>query len=258
MLVCGAGDIHGAIDELYRQVLAFEFELGQRFAAVLHVGDFGIWPDAERIDRASRRHGGAGDYPRWLKENRTAPRRTIFIPGNHEDFEYLAPHSQPTELLKDLWYLPSGSSTVLETDAGRIRIGGVGGCYGAEDYPKAISRLSGKERRHYTREHIARLISRSTRGRLDVLMIHDAPTGVLIPRLNNRGMLSEAQGLSDLIGALRPRVCLFGHHHARFNAQVHGVNCVGLNKGPCPGSLVAIDIPCDGEAWQIIAEWPKK
>jgi hypothetical protein len=50
MFFCAAGDIHGALDRLYEDVFAFETLLGVRFAYVLHVGDFGIWPDANRIE----------------------------------------------------------------------------------------------------------------------------------------------------------------------------------------------------------------
>jgi hypothetical protein len=42
MLICAAGDIHGAMDRLYHDVLAFEASLGIRFDYVLHVGDFGV------------------------------------------------------------------------------------------------------------------------------------------------------------------------------------------------------------------------
>jgi hypothetical protein len=50
MLICAAGDIHGSMDRLYQDVFAFEASLGVRFDYVLHVGDFGIWPDPSRID----------------------------------------------------------------------------------------------------------------------------------------------------------------------------------------------------------------
>ena len=50
MILCAAGDIHGALDRMYEEVLAFEVELGVRFEWVLHVGDLGVWPDPERID----------------------------------------------------------------------------------------------------------------------------------------------------------------------------------------------------------------
>jgi hypothetical protein len=42
MLICAAGDIHGAMDRLYQDVIEFEAVLGVRFDYVLHVGDFGI------------------------------------------------------------------------------------------------------------------------------------------------------------------------------------------------------------------------
>lgn len=57
MLICAAGDIHGAIKRFYDDVLLFEVSLGVTFEWVLHVGDFGIWPDPESIDRAARNHG---------------------------------------------------------------------------------------------------------------------------------------------------------------------------------------------------------
>jgi hypothetical protein len=74
------------MDRLFEDVLAFEKSLGLRFDWVLHVGDFGVWPDPERVDRATRDHDSAGDFPRWFAEKRAPPRRTVFIKGNHEDF----------------------------------------------------------------------------------------------------------------------------------------------------------------------------
>ncbi len=53
-IICAAGDIHGALDYLYEDVLAFEEALDVRFAWVLNVGDFGIWQDPARIDRGTR------------------------------------------------------------------------------------------------------------------------------------------------------------------------------------------------------------
>lgn len=79
MLLCSAGDIHGAIDRLYNDVLAFENAIGERFEWVLHVGDFGVWPDADRIDKATRKHEGARDFPSWFAEWREVPRKTLFI-----------------------------------------------------------------------------------------------------------------------------------------------------------------------------------
>jgi hypothetical protein len=259
VFICAAGDIHGALNRMYSDVLAFEAALGIRFAAILHVGDFGIWPDADRVDRATRKHDGAGDFPQWYAQRRAAPRPTVFIPGNHEDFAFLTPYTQPTQILPNLTYVPNGSSTAISVDGELLRVGGVGGFYGLSDYNRPAAKLHDRERRHYCREHIDQLIRRSRHGHLDVLMTHDAPTGVRLPRHHGGEMISEAAGLADLIEATQPRVCLFGHHHTRVDAEINGVRCIGLNKSPHAGSLVALDMAADGgQAWQVLGDWPVK
>jgi predicted phosphohydrolase len=249
MILCAAGDIHGALDRFYDDVLAFEAALAVRFEWVLHVGDFGIRPDPERVDRATRNHDGAGDFPVWHEERRAAPRRTLFIKGNHEDFVWL--DAQPDrEVIPNLVYLPNGSTL----DLGGLAVGGVGGCYGPSDYARRSHDLQGYAKRHYTREDIDTLLRV---GRIDVLLTHDAPAGVVFER-HRRGLNwpSEAAGLDDLVRGLRPRVCFFGHHHTRVDAQIDGVPCVGLNIVRRPGNLVAIDLPADGAAWTALGEWP--
>jgi hypothetical protein len=128
VLICAAGDIHGAINQLYEDVLAFEVTLGATFDWVLHVGDFGVWPDPERIDRATRYHDGAGDFSERLRAMRRVPRQTIFIKGNHEDFAWLE-SQRCAEVLPGLVYLRNGCRMDLESaSGGRIKVGGVGGC----------------------------------------------------------------------------------------------------------------------------------
>ncbi len=131
MILCAAGDIHGALDRLYRDVLEFEQHLGVKFDWVLHVGDFGVWPDADRVDRATRDHEGAGDFPRWYSEKRAVPRRTIFIKGNHEDFQWLDNQTN-LQILPGFFYVPNGTSIELETESGKgiLRVAGLGGCHG--------------------------------------------------------------------------------------------------------------------------------
>ena len=256
MLICAAGDIHGALDQLYADVLAFERELGVRFDHVLHVGDFGIWPDPERVDKATRKHEGAGDFPAWLAGGRAAPRSTIFIKGNHEDFVWL--DNRPDDrALPGLRYLRNGMAIEIEGPDGAVRVGGIGGCFGPSDYERRTPNLQGYARRHYTREDVEALCAR---GRLDVLLLHDAPAGVEIVKYDRRGGLhsyvSEAPGLAQAIESARPRVCFFGHHHRRIDAEVAGVRCIGLNIVDRPGNLVAVDMPARGREWSIMGEWP--
>jgi Icc-related predicted phosphoesterase len=250
-LYCAAGDIHGALDRLYADVFAFEAALGDTFAHVLHVGDFGIWPEPDRLDRATRAHDGAGDFPRWFASRIAAPRPTIFIAGNHEDFEFLGT-LRDDEVLPNLRFLRSGEATLLP---GSVRVAGIGGCYGATDYDLPTKKLQGGARRHYTREQVERV---GTHGRIDVLLLHDAPAGTKLARRLPSGTLqpyvSQAVGLGEAVARTRPKACFFGHHHQRVEAEVSGVRCIGLNAVGRPGNLVAFRI--EEGACEIVGEWP--
>lgn len=257
MILCAAGDIHGAMDRLYEDVLAFEQSLNVRFDWVLHVGDFGVWPDPERVDRATRDHDGAGDFPRWFAEKRAAPRRTVFIKGNHEDFEWLdSQHDR--EILPGLIYLPNGRSIELDAEGekGRLRVAGLGGCYGPSNYERKSKDLRGYSKRHYTEDEIVQL---PPQGAADILLLHDAPLGTEFVQRRPKGerrYTSTAVGLTEAVTRVRPRVCFFGHHHNRVDWDVDGIKCVGLNVVRRPGNLVAIEVPVKGRQWQHLGEWP--
>jgi len=255
MIVCAAGDIHGAIARLYEEILAFEKSLGVRFAWVLQVGDFGIWPDPTRIDAATKRHDGAGDFPAWWAERRSAPQRTLFIKGNHEDFVWLDDQPDP-QVLPRLFYLRNGQRFDITEGEETITVGGIGGCFGPSDYERRSRDLQGYRKRHYTRDEIDALI----RGhRVDVLLVHDAPTGVVFERhRRGAGWASESEGLDDLVRGVRPQVCLFGHHHTRLDAEIDGVPCLGINKSPDRGSLVALNVKGRKNPLEIMGEWPSK
>lgn len=260
MFICAAGDNHGAVDQLYADVLAFEESLGVRFDHVLHVGDFGIWPDPNRIDKATRKHDGAGDFPVWLAEGRGAPRPTVFIKGNHDDFVWLEEQraAGKREVIPGLTYLHSGATIDLHSADGKIRVGGIGGCYGPSNYERRSEELQSRAKRHFTRDEVERLCRR---GGVDVLLLHDAPAGVEFNWRRPDGSVrrwykSEAQGLAQAVTRTRPRICFFGHHHTRLDAEVAGIRCLGLNKVGMPGNLVALDMPARGRDFDVLGEWP--
>ena len=130
-----------------------------------------------------------------------------------------------------------------------IVVGGLGGCYAPSDYGRPSKRLQGYAKRHYTREEIEAL---AARGHVDVLLLHDAPLGVRFPNHD-----SVAVGLDELLAAVSPRICLFGHHHTRIDAEVAGIRCIGLNIVGRPGNLVALELEEGGSGWSVLGEWPK-
>lgn len=254
VIICAAGDIHGALERLYDDVFAFESNLGVQFPWILHVGDFGIWPDPDRIDKATRRHDGAGDFPWWAAEKKPAPRRTLFIKGNHEDFSWLDSRAR-AEVHPNLFYLRNGSTFDLRDDeGGALRVGGIGGCFGASKYHRPSVDLPGYGKRHYTRDEVERL---GTEDRLDIVLTHDAPAGIRFEsHRQGANWVSDAAGLDDLLERTKPLVCFFGHHHTRVDGVVRGVRCIGLNKVGHPRNLVALDVNTNERNFEVLGEWP--
>ena len=200
---------------------------------MLHVGDFGIRPDPGRVDKATRKHDDAGDFPIWFAENRAAPRPTVFIKGNHEDSAWLdgQRNAGRREILPGLTYLPNGHVIDIGHPRERIRVAGIGGCYGPSNYERRSRDLQGPARRHFTRDECERL---SGLGGVDVLLLHDAPAGVEFTWTRKDGSVrrrykSDAEGLAQAVTHTRPRVCFFGHHQTRLDADIAGVRCIGLN-----------------------------
>jgi Icc-related predicted phosphoesterase len=92
---------------------------------------------------------------------------------------------------------------------------------------------------------------------VDIVLTHDAPAGVRFERhRQGAGYVSEAAGLDVLLAQVQPRVCFFGHHHTRVDAEVSGVRCIGLNKVAMPGNLVAIDMEPGKQDWLPVGEYP--
>src|SRR5882672_9946051 len=80
---------------------------------------------------------------------------------------------------------------------------------------------------------------------------------IMMVRVTFRCGSKRTEGLDVLLAKVQPRVCFFGHHHTRVDAEVEGVRCIGLNKVGRPGNLVAIDMePGPGtRGWSLLGEF---
>jgi len=93
MILAVFGDVHGALDAMYKCVGRFEEKHRVRVVGVLQVGDMGVFPDPARLDQATWKRAkedttelGAADYVLGKKK---ASHPTWFVRGNHEDFDFL-------------------------------------------------------------------------------------------------------------------------------------------------------------------------
>ncbi len=239
---------------MYAAVEALESEVGRRVACVVHVGDFGVWPDPDHLDEATERHGDNGGFRKLLRAG-SVPRKTVFIAGNHEDFDYLAKR-RFNRLIDGLEFLPWGEVVTVEHEGESVRIGGIGGCYSSKDYPR--ERLHGWSRRHYTESDLRRLIRNADEG-IDILLVHEPPSGEVTechapPGMGRRTWRLQGEGQAELVAQLRPRVCFSGHIHARTERRIAGVRVVGLHKVPIRGSCLLFEMPSVGEVTDL-AEW---
>jgi hypothetical protein len=166
-------------------------------------------------------------------------------------------------VLVGVQFLPNGQAlTICEAASSQdrkpaaLRVAGVGGCYGPSSYRRSPESLHGGARRHYVHAELEQL---RALGPLDVVLFHDAPFGIeFIKRMasgDERRYTSQAEGLSEALAAIRPKLCFFGHHHVRVDAEIEGVRCVGLNAVGHRGSLVAFEAQGDGQV-ALLGQWP--
>jgi hypothetical protein len=186
MKILLAGPIEGAIDALY----AHAAELSPHW--IVCAGDFGIWPDPERMDRASRQHAVKDFSKHYVGMGEPLNISTLTVAGVHDDNKWLA-HRQSvnnTEILNNVHWLAQGYRTTIGW-GDIIRVTGVGRAYSEATY----SGESGKRsHRHYTRRDIERACSS---GPTDLLVLYEH---------------LDEPGLRNVIYATRPKLILNVQH----------------------------------------------
>lgn len=162
---------------------------------VVCAGDFGVWPDPQRMDRAAKKHAGK-DFSRAYVGAlipQTIP--TIFVAGVHDDNKWLQDriHANNTEVLNNVHWLAQGYRTTIGWDTS-IRVTGLGRAYSESTFNGELNKRSN---RHYTRRDVERACSS---GPTDLLIIYEH---------------LDAPGIRNLIFATRPKMILTVVHPNR-------------------------------------------
>jgi len=147
------------------------------------------------------------------------PAPTYFIAGNNEDFdtiEALRHGLVEREGVRNVHLLHSTTADVCG-----LRVAGLSGNYAPTQYHKPRDALDAERRRHFTTEDVERA---ALLGPVDVLLLHEAPTGLPVAESYDVG----CEHVDRLLDTLQPDLCLVGHHHEHVDAVVRGVHTVSL------------------------------
>lgn len=269
MRIAVVGDVHGHLALTYAILGRWQRETSERIDLILQVGDLGAFPDPSRIDRATRRYAerdpeelGFADFagptpPRTSMDPRPP---LVFIPGNHEDFEFLDerdaaapsddavyPVSEDGKILAlrsgRIWTFDSEgpASSDRPSIAGGIRVAGVSGVAGRERKRHVHPRL-------YLQEDDALTLAGKPRGAFDVFISHDGPDGLWGSHRPGAG----SPALRLVIEEAQPALAFFGHYDWGAEWQIGRTRvfalsgCTYVPRGHWPVKRHGI----------VLADWP--
>jgi Icc-related predicted phosphoesterase len=217
MIIFFAGDVHGRLTQFYDKVFSLENKLGLQADWILQTGNFGVWPDPLKIDRATRQHIDNVDFHRYYYNGLAVPKPTLFIAGRHEDHRWLnfKRDRGEMEILPNLNWLLNGFKTSIG-----LNVVGLGKSYSPKTYYDKKSR---KALGHYTRSDVERACSQ---GPTDILLTHEAPKGLQLG-----GHISEAEGIEKICFATRPTLLVHGHYNYSADFYLHKTNTKIVSLG---------------------------
>ncbi len=203
------GPIEGALDAFYDHIN----DSGAAWAVC--AGDYGIWPDPARMDRASKKHAASDFAKRYVGiTNKVIYVPTLTISGVHDDHKWLAQRKSAdnTEILANVHWLANGYKTLIGWDTA-VRVTGMGRAYSEATYG---GNFGPKSHRHYTRRDIERGCSS---GPTELLVVYEH---------------LDAPGIRNLVYATRPKLILnVEHPNQKSYTEIQGIPVIQLGRNEC-------------------------
>ena len=206
MNILCAGPVQGHYSDLFKKAKEAQAHW------IVCAGDFGIYPDPHRIDRAARPYTAtefAKRYVGVLPDPINVP--VLTIAGVHDDNRWLN-HRQAinnTEILSNVHWLAQGYRTAIGFEVS-LRVTGLGRAYSEGTYNDEPGK---KSHRHFTRRDIERACSS---GPTDLLVIYEN---------------LDCPGIRNVVFATRPKLILtVRHHKAPTYPSIQGIPVLTLDR----------------------------
>ena len=217
------GALKNLTDRFYNQV-----------QAVLQVGDFELYQSKESIDQEKKylkklnKHEDAQRLKSKLLNKELDPFKipVYYIKGNHDDFDNL--DSEYLQYL-NIHYIKQGD--ILDING--VKIAGVGGIHSPIKNSLKSEDLEGHDRRFYTLEEVQKVVKKSFYEKVDILLTHQACSGVIPEPKKKRYKTHWDEGTKDFVDLLKiPKLrwYIHGHHHVNYLSKRDGLTCVGLGN----------------------------
>jgi hypothetical protein len=235
MRIAVVGDVHGHLALLYAILGRWQRETERPIHLILQVGDLGAFARRSLLDRATQRRVQADPEELGFKEfagerppgTLMDPRPPlVFIPGNHEDHDYL--ERMEAAAAFSLVYPVSQDGKILGLRSGRvwqwshqgrtIRIGGVSGIAGRST-----------RRSYHPRVHLAEADAQRLRelgpGGLDLFISHERPSAIPGPLRHDLG---GSEALTRLLEVSQAKLAFFGHYDQAGEWPIGHTRVIGL------------------------------
>ena len=243
------GDIHGDIEQMYKDIQDAEKNSSLKIDSILQVGDFHAIRDEYDLKRfpAPARHRKMGEFSKYYREGEV-PKKTFFIGGNHENNYWLSEFPEGKEIIHNLFYL--GRAGVKEIE--NIKVGWVSGNYSPTSYAKT----KGGGYNHFKSEDMQAVINK--KENIDVLLLHDWPSMKGLKDYIVNGTVSDPEameyslrrgfGSNELLGLVKevkPKYIFCGHMHLPLDLEVmfdkSKIKFVSLNRLGRKNSIALLD-----------------
>jgi len=217
MSIIVVGDIHGNIDLFVSKINQLVIDQNINIDAILQVGDFGIYTfDSPMQELEKKRFWREfGDFHAYMAGVKKFPWPVYFCHGNHEDFSILKKYTHYHEIVRNLFYMPSGSTQ----EAAGKKITFIGGNYSPSRWENGPTAALKSVKYLYPKD-ICKALTNGQNS--TILIMHEPP-------FNVGGREVKCEVVEELVTKLQPVFCFNGHIHHYDETMIGQTKCISLD-----------------------------